>query len=108
MDADLRDLEVPLKLDADGSGQLTAGEVKAPWPAIDARVKSYVQLLGFELPSNSQNVVTRDDAAYASLVYGVACVQAQTQAVAPRSDTPCSKTSMPTTVPQHASSALVR
>jgi HupE / UreJ protein len=83
VDAALRDLDVPLKVDADGNGQLTAGEVKAAWPAIDAYVKSHVQVLGCELSSSAQKVVTRDDAAYASLVYAVACVQAQTQAVAP-------------------------
>lgn len=83
VDAALRDLDVPLKVDADGNGQLTAGEVKAAWPAIDAYVKSHVQLLGCELSSSSQTVVTRDNAAYASLGYAVACVQAQTQAVAP-------------------------
>ena len=83
VDAALRDLDVPLKVDADGNGQLTAGEVKAAWPAIDAYVKSHVQVLGCELSSNSQTLVTRDDAAYASLGYAVACVQAPTQAVAP-------------------------
>jgi hypothetical protein len=83
VDAALRDLDVPLKVDADGNGQLTAGEVKAAWPAIDAYVKSHVQVLGCALSSSSQNVVTRDDAAYGSLVYTVACAQAESQATAP-------------------------
>ncbi len=83
VDAALRDLDVPLKVDADGNGQLTAGEVKAAWPAIDAYVKSHVQVLGCALSSTSQSLVTRDAAAYASLVYAVDCAQARTQAAAP-------------------------
>jgi hypothetical protein len=83
VDAALRDLEVPLKVDVDGNGQLTAGEVKAAWPAIDAYVKSQVQVLGCALSSSSQTVVTRDDAAYASLAYAVVCTSAESKATAP-------------------------
>jgi HupE / UreJ protein len=83
VDAALRDLDVPLRVDTDGNGQLTAGEVKLARPAIDAYVQAHVQLAGCELSSSGQAVVTRDDAAYASLVYNARCGQAQTPAAAP-------------------------
>lgn len=83
VDAALRDLDVPLKVDADGSGQLTAGEVKAAWPAIDAYVKARVQLVGCELASAGQTVVTREDAAYASLAYDARCTQDTSKTTAP-------------------------
>lgn len=83
VEAALRDLDVPLKVDADGNGELTAGEVKAAWPTINAYVKSHVQVLGCVLSSSSQTVVTRADMAYASLVYGVVCPESGPKAQAP-------------------------
>jgi hypothetical protein len=83
VDAALRDLDVPLKVDLDGNGQLTAGEVKAAWPVIDAYVKARVQLVGCELSSTGQTVVTRDDAAYASLAYDARCAQDANKTVPP-------------------------
>lgn len=83
VDAALRDLDLPLKVDADGNGQLTAGEINLAWPAIDTYVKSHVQVLGCELSAKAQTVITRDDTAYASLVYDVRCAQAATRLTAP-------------------------
>lgn len=83
VDAALRDLDVPLKVDSDGNGQLTAGEVKAAWPAIDAYVKARVQLVGCELDSARQAVVTREEGAYASLAYDARCGQSVSQATPP-------------------------
>lgn len=84
VDAALRDLDVPLKLDANGDGQLTAGEVRAAWPAVDAYVRAHVALPGCELKSDSQSVSTRQEAAYAALRYGVQCASEGQQAPAIR------------------------
>ena len=83
VDVALRDLNLPLKVDGDGNGQLTAGEVNAAWSAIDAYVKAHVQVQGCTLASSAQSVVMRDDAAYASLVYAVRCGPTQAGAGAP-------------------------
>jgi hypothetical protein len=73
VEAALRDLEVPLKLDANGDGRITAGEMRAAWPAVDDYVRGHVALSGCGLKSDSQAIATRQEAAYAALRYGVQC-----------------------------------
>ncbi len=85
VDVALRDLEAPLKLDADGDGRLTAGELRAAWPAIDGYVRAHVALAGCELRPGvpPQSLATRQEIAYAALAYEAQCVSS-TQAPAIR------------------------
>ena len=73
VDSALRDLDVPLTLDADADGLLTAGEIERAWPAIDAYVKSHVQVMGCAHVSDGQSVVKHSNVAYASLSYQLRC-----------------------------------
>ncbi len=76
VDVALRDLEAPLKLDADGDGRLTAGELRTAWPAIDGYVRAHVALAGCELRPGAppQSLATRQEIAYAALAYEAQCV----------------------------------
>jgi hypothetical protein len=46
VDVALRDLDAAVEVDADGDGRITWGEVRAAWPAIEAYVRSRVQVAG--------------------------------------------------------------
>lgn len=83
VDVALRDLETPLKLDADGDGRLTARELRAAWPAIDTYVRAHVALDGCDLRPGVpwQSLVTRQEIAYAALSYDAQCASAQAPAI---------------------------
>ena len=73
VDIALRDLDAVLDIDADGNGQLTWGEVRAAWPAVDAYVASHVQVAGCALASPVRALERRADGVYAALTYESAC-----------------------------------
>ena len=73
VDVALRDLDVALDLDANADGRLTWGEIRSAWPAIDAYVRSRVQLAGCDLQPASPLLESRIDGVYAALVLTATC-----------------------------------
>lgn len=73
VDVALRDLDVALDLDANADGRLTWGEVRTAWPAIDAYVRSRVQVAGCDLQAASPALERRIDGAYAALLLSATC-----------------------------------
>jgi hypothetical protein len=73
VDVALRDLDAVLDIDADGNGQLTWGEVRAAWPAIEAYVGSHVQIEGCALTAPVHALERRADGVYAVLSSASAC-----------------------------------
>ena len=73
VDIALRDLDAVLDIDADGNGQLTWGEVRAAWPAIDGYVGSHLQVEGCALAAPARSLERRADGVYAALTYAPAC-----------------------------------
>jgi hypothetical protein len=73
IDVALRDLDAALDLDADGDGRLTWGEVRAAWPAIEAYVRSHVQVAGCDFGAATRALERRADGAYAALTLAGAC-----------------------------------
>jgi hypothetical protein len=74
VDVALRDLDAVLDLDADGNGQLTWGEVRAAWPAIESYVAAHVQVDGCALGAPARSLERRADGVYAALAYASPCV----------------------------------
>jgi hypothetical protein len=73
VDVALRDLDVLLDLDSSGDAQLSWGEVKAAWPAIDAQVLAGVQVAGCDLRVADRGLERRNDGAYAVLHLASGC-----------------------------------
>lgn len=73
IDIALRDLDAALDLDADADGQLTWGEVKSAWPAIDGYVQARVKLDACTLDHPPPALEQRADGVYAVLDYRSAC-----------------------------------
>ena len=73
VDVALRDLDAVLDIDTDGNGQLTWGEVRAAWPAIEAYVGSRVQVEGCVLAAPARALERRADGVYAALTYVSTC-----------------------------------
>ena len=73
VDVALRDLDVALDLDANADGSLTWGEIRSAWPAIDAYVRSRVQLAGCDLQPAPPLLESRIDGVYAALVLTATC-----------------------------------
>ena len=67
VDVALRDLDLPLDLDSNGDAELTWGEIKAAWPAIEGYVIGRLQLQGCVLRAERNGLERRSDGAYAVL-----------------------------------------
>lgn len=76
IDVALRDLDQLLDLDADADGQLTWGEVRAAWPAVERTVRDGVRIEGCEFASAGRGLERRSDGAYAVLHLRSDCVPA--------------------------------
>ena len=74
VDVALRDLDQLLAIDADADGQLTWGEVRTAWPAIERTVREGVRVEGCELASAGRGLERRSDGAYAVLHLRSDCV----------------------------------
>ena len=73
-DIALRDLDAALpQLDADGNRELTWGEVRAAWPAIDAFAKASLQVGHCRFEISEHALEQRSDGAYAVLLGQAAC-----------------------------------
>jgi hypothetical protein len=81
VDVALRDLDAVLDIDTDGNGQLTWGEVRAAWPAIEAYVASHLQVDGCALAAPVRSLERRADGVYAALSFQSACVPAAEPAI---------------------------
>jgi len=66
-DIALRDLDSVIEIDADGNSQITWGEVKAAWPAIEAHALQRIAIDGCELRPERRGLEQRSDGAYAVL-----------------------------------------
>ena len=74
VDVALRDLDAALDLDANGDAQLTWGEIRLAWPAIESFIRSGVQLQGCgDLKSSQPLLERRIDGVYAALVLSSQC-----------------------------------
>ena len=67
LDIALRDLDALIDIDADGDGQITWGEVKAAWPAIEAQALAQLAIEGCPLRPARRGLERRSDGAYAVL-----------------------------------------
>ena len=81
VDVALRDIDVALDLDANGDGQLTWGEIRAAWPALQAYVSAHVQVDGCELQGAGQALERRVDGVYAAMTLTSDCVLAAEPAI---------------------------
>ena len=72
-DIALRDLDAALPLDADGDRQLTWGEVKAAWPAIDALALGALAAKDCRFSVDGHGLERRQDGAYAVLLLSTPC-----------------------------------
>jgi hypothetical protein len=72
-DIALRDLDAALPLDADGDRQLTWGEVRAAWPAIDTLALGALTVRGCRFDIASHALEQRPDGAYAVLLMNTPC-----------------------------------
>ena len=73
LDVALRDLDMPLDLDANGDARITAGEVKAAWPAIESYALARLSLEGCSLSVTNRGLERRTDGAYAVLWMESSC-----------------------------------
>lgn len=72
-DIALRDLDAAMPLDADGDRQLTWGEVRAAWPAIDTLALAGIEWPGCRLAIEGHALERRADGAYAVLHLSTPC-----------------------------------
>ena len=73
VDVALRDLDAALDLDANGDGQLTWGEIRIAWPAIESYFRANVQIDGCELLTGQRSLKRRIDGVYAAVQWDAAC-----------------------------------
>jgi hypothetical protein len=73
LDIALRDLDAALPLDSDGDRQLTWGEVKSAWPAIDALALGGLSAPGCRFSVEGHALERRLDGAYAVLQLTTPC-----------------------------------
>lgn len=72
-DIALRDLDAAMPIDADGDRQLTWGEVRAAWPAIDALALGALAVRDCRFSIDSHALEQRQDGAYAVLLMSTPC-----------------------------------
>ena len=75
-DIALRDLDVPLDLDADGDGKLSWGEIRTAWPRIEAYALPRLAIAGCPLHTTGQGLERRNDGAYAVIRLQSSCTLA--------------------------------
>ena len=73
VDLALRDLDAVLDIDADANGQLTWGEVRAAYPAIERYLAARVLVDGCQWQSVSTALERRADGVYAALTWSGSC-----------------------------------
>lgn len=73
VDLALRDLDAVLDIDADANGQLTWGEVRAAYPAIERYLAARVLVDGCQWPSVATALERRADGVYAALTWSGSC-----------------------------------
>jgi hypothetical protein len=83
-DIALRDLDAALPIDADGDRQLSWGEVRAAWPAIDAMALAALSAPGCRFEVQDHALERRNDGAYAVLKLAAACSIEETAALSYR------------------------
>ncbi|MFM9917837.1 MAG: HupE/UreJ family protein [Rhizobacter sp.] len=76
VDLALRDLDAVLDIDADADGQLTWGEIRAAWPAIERYLSARVQVDGCQWLSTTRALERRADGVYAALTWSGSCASA--------------------------------
>jgi hypothetical protein len=72
-DIALRDLDAALPIDADGDRQLTWGEVRAAWPAVDALALGALVVRDCRFSIDGHALEQRRDGAYAVLLMSAPC-----------------------------------
>ena len=80
-DIALRDLDVVLRLDADGNRELTWGEIRSAWPRIDALALGALVVPGCRFEIQGHALEQRNDGAYAVLQLRAPCQMAATAAL---------------------------
>ena len=73
VDLALRDLDAVLDIDADANGQLTWGEVRSAYPAIERYLASRVLVDGCQWQSVATALERRADGVYAALTWSGSC-----------------------------------
>ncbi len=73
VDLALRDLDAVLDIDADANGQLTWGEVRAAYPAIERYLAARVLVDGCQWQSATTALERRADGVYAALTWSGGC-----------------------------------
>ena len=73
VDLALRDLDAVLDIDADANGQLTWGEVRAAYPAIERYLAARVLVDGCQWQSSATALERRADGVYAALTWSGSC-----------------------------------
>lgn len=73
VDLALRDLDVVLDIDTDANGQLTWGEVRSAYPAIERYLSTRVQVDGCRWQSAVRALERRADGVYAALTWSGHC-----------------------------------
>jgi hypothetical protein len=72
-DIALRDLDNVVEIDANGDAQITWGEIKAAWPAIEAHLLQRIAIDGCPLQPVRRGLEQRSDGAYAVLWLHAEC-----------------------------------
>ena len=80
-DIALRDLDVVLRLDADGNRALTWGEIRSAWPRIDALALGALVVPGCRFEIQGHALEQRNDGAYAVLQLRAPCQMAASAAL---------------------------
>ncbi len=76
VDLALRDLDAVLDIDADANGELTWGEIRTAWPAIERYLTARVAVDGCQWTSAARALERRADGVYAALSWSGACAGA--------------------------------
>jgi hypothetical protein len=80
-DIALRDLDAAVAIDTDDDGRLTAGEIKAAWPRIEAYSLPRLAIDGCPLAPVDRALERRNDGAYAVILLRGACTLAATPVI---------------------------
>lgn len=73
VDVALRDLDAVLDIDSNADGELTWGEIRNSWPAIERYLTARVQVQGCAWSRSARSLERRADGVYAALTWSGAC-----------------------------------